>query len=223
MAEKYLLVLLNKFIRKSKIVARIFFRIKVRGGERIYWDFTTFALKSSLSKFVNSNTKVLEIGTGPYSILSLYLKKKFGCDITACDINEEYTENAKICAEYNNVSIKIILSDLFGSIKDKYDIIFFNSVYIRHSEGIEKGIYKIHKYETDWCGGESGTEIINRFLSEARGYLSKNGKIFLGFNPVYLSSDEMISLCRKHNYETEMQFKKIINPSVVYLLKSKSE
>jgi len=219
MIIKYILKILNNNIRKYKIIPRIVFNAEVENRDRIYWDFTTLALRNCLKKIVTTNSKILEVGTGPYALLLIYLWKKFKCDLTGSDINKEYTKNALISVCLNNAELKIIESDLFDNISEEYDIIFFNSVYIPKKTGKKLDLYKLHKYETDWCGGETGTEIINRYLSGAKKHLTKDGIVLLGFNPSYISSFEIEALCRENNYEIMTVYKKILNPSFVLILK----
>jgi release factor glutamine methyltransferase len=79
----------------------------------------------------------------------------------------------------NGTDVNVIQSDLFSNIKDKYDIIFFNSVYIPRSIGEKLGVDIINDYKSDWCGGEDGTEVITRFLATAGRFLTNNGEILL--------------------------------------------
>lgn len=219
MVIKYILKILNNNIRKFKIIPRIVFNAEVEYSDRIYWDFTTLALRNCLKKKVTKNSKILEVGTGPYALLLIYLWKKFKCDLTGCDINKEYTENALKSVRLNNAELKIIESDLFENIYGKFDIIFFNSVYIPRNAGKKFDLYKLHKFETDWCGGETGTEIIRKYLVGAKKHLTKGGIVLLGFNPSYIKRFEIEALCKATNYKILSAYNKIINPSVVLILK----
>jgi release factor glutamine methyltransferase len=132
-----------------------------------------------------------------------------------------YIENAKKCAINNNAKIEIIESNLFTNISGVFDIIFFNSVYIPENTGVSLGIDKLHKYETDWCGGKSGTDIIDKYLCDSKSFLKKSGFVLLGFNPKYLNDKEVIKICEKYEYEIASVFKYFLNPSKVFLLKIK--
>ncbi|MCX6742354.1 MAG: DUF2431 domain-containing protein [Candidatus Pacearchaeota archaeon] len=98
--------------------------------------------------------------------------------------------------------IKFIHSDLFSNIKGRFDLIIFNPPYlptktiktkdlITNSSDIKKTIKnsddaienkKIiknnYKY-IDLDGGKNGTEIIERFLKDAKKYLKKGGSVLL--------------------------------------------
>lgn len=67
---------------------------------------------------------------------------------------------------------KVILSDLFSKIpkNSKFDLIIFNPPYLPDDKFDKK---------PDTSGGVNGSEIINKFLKQAKKYLSKNGRIFI--------------------------------------------
>jgi len=213
--------ILNSYIRKSSFITKFLFDIKVQNGNRIHWDFTTLTLKNCLVKNIKKNNKVLEIGTGPYAILSIFLKKNIECEILACDINKNYINEAIKTAYINKISLRIIYSDLFSNIHEKFDIIFFNSIYIARKIGHTLRIDKLHKRETDWCGGENGVETIERFLKEAHSCLYKNGSILLGFNTKYVNTDLITTLCERYGYSYQIAYKCLLNPSQVVILKRK--
>lgn len=75
-------------------------------------------------------------------------------------------------------------SDLFSKIKGKFGLITFNPPYLPSK--------KFEDIEVD--GGRNGTEIIERFLKQARSHLEKNGIILL--------------LCSSFNKSIERTFKK---------------
>jgi hypothetical protein len=72
---KFLLKILNRYIRGNNFLTRILFKLKVEKFERIYWDFTTLALLKCLKKCITNKTDLLEIGTGPYALLSIFFTK----------------------------------------------------------------------------------------------------------------------------------------------------
>ena len=159
------------------------------------------------------------MGTGPYAILSISLAKRLRCRILACDINPEYVTGSRRTAELNAATVRIINSDLFSSIEDKFDVIFFNSIYIPRQKGRRWGIDLLHDQESDWCGGESGTETIDRFLRDAYLYLKDNGQILLGFNPRYLPASLVVRLCNDYGYEVKATCRAALNPSQVLVMR----
>ena len=68
-----------------------------------------------------------------------------------------------------------IYSDLFSNIKEKFDIIIFNPPYLPE----DKNNKEDRESKLATTGGKKGSEIINRFLQQAKKHLTKDGKIFL--------------------------------------------
>lgn len=213
-----MLRMLNERVRRNPLITRLLFGVEVHGNQRIHWDFTTLALKGCLARRVRSGHRVLEVGTGPHAILSIFLVKHQMCEVVACDIRQAYVREAKRTARANSVSLDVVCSDLFSSIRGKFDVIFFNSVYIPWQVGKRLGIDRLHDSKTDWCGGEDGVETIERFLSDARTSLNKGGELLLGFSARYLRQDTVVGLCDRYGYTVRVVFTKFPNPSRVLVI-----
>lgn len=112
-----------------------------------------------------SEIKVLEIGCG--SGIQLQTIEKAGVrkqNIFSCDIN---LQAVKHCKKLGFQSVK---SNLFEKIKGKYNLITFNPPYLPASKFDRK---------KDTTGGKTGSEVINKFLKQAKSHLTKTGKIIL--------------------------------------------
>ncbi len=116
----------------------------------------------------NPDLKFLEIGAGSgihlETAFNLGVKKQ---NIFSCDID---IKSVKHC---QNLRFNCIHSDLFEQLKGKYDIIIFNPPYLPEDSREPKDS------QLATTGGKKGNEIINRFLSQAKSHLEKNGIIFL--------------------------------------------
>lgn len=113
----------------------------------------------------NPELKFLEIGAGSGINLKTALNsgiKKI--NMFSCDINSNAVSHCK------KLGFNCIYSDLFGNIDGKFDLIVFNPPYLPE-----------HKFdnEPDTTGGKKGSGVINKFLSQAKKHLEKNGKIIL--------------------------------------------
>jgi release factor glutamine methyltransferase len=126
----------------------------------------SFLLLRNLKKHIKKDSNVLEMGAGS-GILAIEASKK-AKKVIACDIDENAIKLARISAK-GNKKIKFIQSDLFSKIMGKFDIILFNPPYLPSKE---------IKY-IDLDGGKNGTEVIEKFLKQAKKYLKKEGKIIL--------------------------------------------
>lgn len=140
----------------------------------------SFLLQKHVKEYIHLNSNVLEIGTG----LGILAKEaaKYSEHVFACDINPEVI--AKLKKENRDKHIKFVVSNLFSNIDGKFDLVIFNPPYLPSK--------KIEDIEVD--GGRNGTEIIERFLNQAKTYLNKNGKILL--------------LCSSLNKDIEKLFKR---------------
>ena len=99
--------LLNNYIRRNKALTRLLFDIKVPNSNDIHWDFTTLVLKKALSKILNPDFKILEIGTGPYAILALHLRKEGYTNITATEIKNTKAYIAGSIADMQSLLIDV--------------------------------------------------------------------------------------------------------------------
>ena len=120
------------------------------------------------SKIKDKKIRALEIGVGSGIILQT-LKEMGVQEIFGVDIN------CKAVSRCKNLGFKVIESDLFYDIsrKEKFDLIIFNPPYLPEDER------EIISSRISTTGGKNGSEIINRFLEQAKDYLSKKGRIFL--------------------------------------------
>ena len=113
--------------------------------------------------------KVLDMGSGSGIQAEIVIKEGINPeDITIVDINPDAIKLLKKKFPHSQV----ILSNLFSKIPDykKFDLIIFNPPYLPNNK---------FDRQPDTSGGKNGSEIINRFLKQAKSHLNKNGKILL--------------------------------------------
>lgn len=127
-------------------------------------------LKTKIPSLLKKNpeVKVLEIGAG--SGIQLQTLKNLGVskpNIFAVDINPDAVKYCK------KLGFNCIHSNLFQNVQGKYNLIIFNSPYLPDDK-LEPEDSKIAT-----TGGKHGSEIINKFLQQAKSFLTKDGKIFL--------------------------------------------
>ena len=129
-------------------------------------------------KYLNQPLKILDIGTGS-GCIAISLKKIFPfSEITAIDISQLAIETAKKNAIKNKVDINFIKSDIFSSIKEKYDIIISNPPYIKEDEPI-MDIVKNNEPHIALYAPNNGLYFYETILKNAHQYLNK--KSIIGF------------------------------------------
>ncbi len=131
----------------------------------------SYLLSDILKKIIkDKNITVLEIGSGSgiqvKTLIDLGINPT---NITLTDINPEsiYYLTSKFDES------KIIKSNLFSNIKDKYNLVVFNPPYLPEDK-LEPEDSRLAT-----TSGKKGSKIINRFLKQAKKYLKKEGKIIL--------------------------------------------
>jgi len=126
----------------------------------------TFLLAENLR--VKEGDVALDVGTGTGIIALLMAKKaKF---VLGVDINPIAVELAKENARLNGITnVEFRQSDLFENVEGEFDIITFNAPYLpgEPEEPIDLAL----------VGGESGREVLDRFLEEFPNYLKENGVV----------------------------------------------
>lgn len=97
------------------------------------------------------------------------------------DFSDIEIKQIKINVKLNNLKNykKIIKSDLFDKISNKYDLIIANPPYVPQSDAIKAPFEPLKAIKA----GKDGLKIIKPFLSQISSFLSKNGLFIMEFHP----------------------------------------
>lgn len=146
-------------------------------------DTETLVLQAikRIKQYENNNIKVLDLCTGSGAI-AISLAKEFenkNVQVYASDISSKALEVAKKNAMQNNVQINFINSNMFESIKEKFDIIVSNPPYIETKviNKLSKDVQSEPYIALD--GGEDGLKYYKIIASEYEKYLNDNGTLLL--------------------------------------------
>ena len=153
--------------RVTLIGSRVFFWLM----EEVYKPGEdSYLLQRWIEKLVTGS--VLDMGTGSGIQAVTAAQKKEVNHVLAIDINPAALASAEKRAYTNNVQGKIdfLHSNLFEKVEGLFDWILFNTPYLP-SEGDAD--------ETSWAGGETGGEVIRKFLGEAQRFLVTGGSIVI--------------------------------------------
>jgi len=126
----------------------------------------TFLLAENLA--VKEGDATLDVGTGTGLIALLMARKaRF---VLGVDVNPIAVELARENARLNGIkNVEFRLSDLFEQVKGKFDVITFNAPYLpgEPEEPIDLAL----------VGGETGREVLDRFIDEVANYLKSGGTV----------------------------------------------
>jgi release factor glutamine methyltransferase len=113
----------------------------------------------------------LEMGTGT-GFIAIHVSQKFDT-ITAVDIDKKAVELAVHNTLLNNVNnMRVVHSDLFTHIDDKFDVIIFNPPYVPCNE-----MYT--PFNVSYHGGEDGRRVIDAFIEQFPEYITPQGSVYL--------------------------------------------
>ena len=123
---KFIIKLITKILSTGYFL-RLLYNVDIGKHKMdLQTGFASLLMKKSIKKYVKNGERVLDIGTGPYALHSIWMGKNMDVDAVATDINDEYIKNAVKVMALNKVSFKIIKSDLFKNIKGRFEWAIFN-------------------------------------------------------------------------------------------------
>ncbi|MDE1850638.1 MAG: methyltransferase [Candidatus Micrarchaeota archaeon] len=138
---------------------------------------------------------VLDMGTGTGILGMVAATSQNVKSVTFADINAHAIENVQDNAKLNKEKIiaqtNFVNTDLFSKIKGKFDLIIFNSPYLR------SGFFFHTEESKAWEGGKKGIEVSMEFLRQAKKHMKKSSTILiiessLGSIPDFVAESEAL-------------------------------
>jgi len=140
--------------------------------------------------------KVLDMCTGS-GCLGLAVANETSAQVTLSDISKKAIKFAKYNKKYNYVNndVEFIISDLFGNIIDKYDIIICNPPYIKTSD-LEKLEIEVRDFDPILAldGGHDGLDFYRDIIKNAKEFLRTDNN--LGYIYFEIGIDQSIDICK---------------------------
>ena len=146
---------------------------------------------NSIQKKSNYACKVLDLCTGS-GCIAITINKKTGAETFASDISSKALYVARKNCKKLGSKVKFIKSNMFKSIKQKFDVIISNPPYIKKGD-ISHLDREVKKYDPLIAldGGDDGLDFYRIIANQSKEYLNQNGKVFLevGLGEAKLVSD----------------------------------
>lgn len=133
-----------------------------------------------LNEYPNQKMSVLDLGTGSGAIGISLKANRPDWKVTLSDISADALKIARENAELLEQNVKIVKSDLFEQISDKYDLIVSNPPYISFDEKklMDKSVLE-HEPQQALFAQDEGLWFYREIASQAEDYLNPHGSIFL--------------------------------------------
>ena len=127
----------------------------------------------------NRNIKILDLCTGSGAI-AISLKKYLpSVQVFASDISKKALEIAKTNAKKNDVQIKLIESNIFENINEKFDIVVSNPPYIKTDEITKLSNQVQNEPRLALDGGKDGLDFYRIIQKNIKNYLYENGMLLM--------------------------------------------
>lgn len=170
--------------------------------ETEYW--VRCAIKRIARRNAVQPIKCLDIFSGSGCIGIALLKHLPRTLVHFADNRKRSLNQIKLNLALNNIRpgrYRVVASDIFAGIRNKYDYIFANPPYVAKSRKneIQKSVLEWEPRAALWAG-ERGLSFIKPFLKEARVHLKPRGHIYLEFDPQ--QKKEISLLLGKLGYKT---------------------
>ena len=165
---------------------------------------TEISVEVILKILKNNNIKnLLEIGCGSGIVsVTLDLETRGQVDITAVDISPQAIKNTNVNKNNLKSNIKILESNPFEEINEKFDLIYSNPPYIK-SHDIENLQVEVRDHEPRLAldGGSDGLFFYRKIIKDAPIFLNSHG--YLVFEIGYDEAEDISSITGE-NFELEI-------------------
>lgn len=179
-----------------------FYGCKIKVDERALIPRPETEMLAELTvKSVEDGFKVLDMCTGSGCIAVSVAKNCADkrVSVTASDLSDAAIMLAKENAQLNGVKVDFVQSDLFRSVRGRFNIIVCNPPYIKSGDipNIQK---EVREYEPKIAldGGEDGLEFYRRIAKSVRSYLARDGILLLECGEG--QTEEILKLFERRDY-----------------------
>ena len=181
-------------------------------GRRAFWEHEFIVTRDTLDPRPETETlvdealklpwtSVLDLGTGTGAILLSLLAARPGSTGMGTDISEAALDVARRNAHLIGVTARLAVSDWFGAVNGRFDLIVSNPPYIALDEmgelAPEVGKWEPRQALTDGADGLSAYRVI---AGQAAGYLTPHGHVLVEIG--HTQGKAVASIFRDHGAKT---------------------
>lgn len=166
---------------------------------------TEFVVEKALEN-INEKTKVLDLCCGS-GIIGITAAKEKDCFVVFADISKKALKVCKKNIKKHSVAGKVIRSNLFDKISDKFDVIICNPPYIKTGDIASLDV-SVKKFDPRIAldGGTDGLDFYRQITEQASNFLNEGGKLIfeIGFDEgadvlKLMQNDFYVSLYKDYN------------------------
>jgi methylase of polypeptide subunit release factors len=189
----------------SRTLARWFFGVDFpRSPGQGYFDMTTPALVKVVGPRVRRESRVLDMGTGPFAVIGLALWRRCGCHVLATDVHPDIVRRARENVAANGAPIRVVEARFFEGIDEEFDCVTFNIPYVPTARLARPGDFRSD-------GGPEGTSVIEAFL-DAMSASGRAASAYLGVNASFVPRPKVVPLVEKRG---SLRLAEIVRPLVI--------
>ncbi len=161
-----------------------FYGYKIKVDERVLIPRPeTELLVQQAIRTVEEGDKVLDLCTGSGAIaiaLACEAAKDKNISVTAADISEDALEVARENARYNKANVTFVKSDLFDSVRGRFNLITANPPYIKTKDipALQREV-RDHEPHIALDGGKDGLDFYRRIAEKLTRYLVHGGMLIM--------------------------------------------
>ena len=157
-------------------------------------------LFENLEKRKINKPKILDLCTGSGAIaISLVKNCPNDVEVVASDVSHGALEVAQMNCKKNSAKVKLVESNLFETIEEKFDVIVSNPPYVETDVISELSMDVQNEPHLALDGGKDGLDFYRKIAKEAEQYLTEEGMIFLEIG--YNQKEEVTEILEKNRFK----------------------
>ncbi len=170
---------------------------------KVYKGSTDTELFTEVIK-IKPDYDVWDIGTGT-GLIALSFKKNGARYVLATDLNPDAVKNAKVNSKLLKLDIDVRRLNLFGTVKNKFDVITFNPPF---TNALPKASHDISFWDKDH-------KTVKSFLKDIQRYLKPSGKAFIAWSS-FADTRKLKVIAKKYNIKLKQVGKRKGKRGFVY-------